>query len=536
MKRVALNLAASSLVLGITTVGCVTSGIGTGRAVAAQTQPRSDQQAARLNDQAARALAAGNLDEARTALEQAVALSPRDAGYRLLLADVYMKSGRFQSAEATYRDVLELDPTRPRAGIGRALMQVANGRGQDAMAQLEQLEGQAPPADLGLAFALAGSPQRAIEILEPAARAVGATARIRQNLALAYALGGDWQRSRTIAAQDVAPSELGDRMTQWASLAQRIGSGDHVATLLGVTPVQDAGQPVQLALNAPAPVPVATEAPARVSFASAEPAAVVAPIPAEAQVSTPPPAPLVAQPPVQRPVAVAFAQAQPAPAVMPAAAPSVPETAAPAPVQPIPLPAPVAFAEAQPDVPVPAPAVAAEPEAPAYAELEQPEWGLNEGGAVQLPKEESAAEQVPVRVRYAAAAEDLVRPDPVVMRVATRAARAISPIANRALRSGPRSANGRFVVQIGAFSNAGNAERAWQQAERRFGLRAEQPVTMTIDLNGRLLHRVAISGFEKRGDAARTCNSIRARGGECFVRSNAGDAAISWASRYQRRA
>jgi cell division septation protein DedD len=126
------------------------------------------------------------------------------------------------------------------------------------------------------------------------------------------------------------------------------------------------------------------------------------------------------------------------------------------------------------------------------------------------------------------------------MPVADRTVRSIAPAAARVIRAAPsfsrRVDNGQYVVQIGAYSNAGNAERAWQQAERRYGLRAEQPVTMTFDHDGRLLHRVAISGFDKRGDATRICESIRSRGGECFVRNSAGDAAISWAARYTRRA
>ena len=128
MKRIALNFAASSLVLGVTTVGCMMNGIGTGPASAAQA--RSDQQASRFYEQASRALTAGKLPEAIAALEQAVALAPRDAGYRMLLADAYVKTGRFQSAETTYRDVLEIDPGRTRAGLSLALMQSANGRQQ----------------------------------------------------------------------------------------------------------------------------------------------------------------------------------------------------------------------------------------------------------------------------------------------------------------------------------------------------------------------------------------------------------------------
>ena len=61
-----------------------------------------------------------------TQMETAVALSPRDAGYRLLLADIYMKSGRFDAARATFADVDRArsveHPRRPqpRADAGRA--------------------------------------------------------------------------------------------------------------------------------------------------------------------------------------------------------------------------------------------------------------------------------------------------------------------------------------------------------------------------------------------------------------------------------
>jgi Flp pilus assembly protein TadD len=206
MKRIAWKFAASTAVLGATTIGFVTNGVGIAPASAFESEGRAQSQAAQLFERASRAIAENKLAEAIPLLEQALTISPRDAGYRLLLADAYMRSGRFKSAEATYRDVLSIDPGRPRAALALALMQVANGRQQEAMNQLEQLEGTAAPADLGLAYALAGAPQRAVDLLEPAARATSASPRTRQNLALAYALGGDWQSARTIAAQDVSPA------------------------------------------------------------------------------------------------------------------------------------------------------------------------------------------------------------------------------------------------------------------------------------------------------------------------------------------
>ena len=470
MKSIAFKFAASSVALSMAVVGCQVQGVSFGTSTAFASQSRGDGEAGRLAREAGEALTRGDLARALDAMEQAVALSPRDAGYRLTLADIYMRSGRFESAEATYRDVLALDPSRPRASIALALMQAANGRSQDALAQLDSLQGQASASDLGLAYALAGSPQRAVEILEPAARSMGANARIRQNLALAYALGGDWSRARMVASQDVSPSELSQRMTEWAAMASQPGSANPVVAVLGVSPVADAGQPVRLALTAPAA-------------------------------------------PLSAPVQMAAAE----PIVLP-------------PVEPVVAPVPDA-------VPVPAATPVA---APAYAELEQPEWGIDARGAVQLPAPEPEAEPVPARVQYAAAAETLVRPDPVVMAVSQRpvrrSGRIVEAVSTPRIAEPVRSGSGRYVVQIGAFSNAANAERAWQEAERRFGLASEQPVTMTFDHGGRLLHRVAISGFASRADANRQCASIRSRGGECFVRSNAGDAAIRWASRYGRNA
>lgn len=471
MKSIAFKFAASSVALSMAMVGCQPDGFGLGASTALASQPRGDGEAGRFGREAGEALARGDLAAALTAMEQAVAISPRDAGYRLTLADIYMRSGRFESAEATYRDVLELDPSRPRAAIALALMQAANGRSQDALAQLDSLQGQAAPSDLGLAYALAGSPQRAVEILEPVARSTSATARVRQNLALAYALGGDWSRARMVASQDVSPTELSQRMTEWASMASHPGSRNPVVAILGVSPVTDSGQPVRLALNAPV-------------------------LPASAPIQIAEAAPIVL-PPVEQATAPT-----PAPAIV------------------VPASTPI--------------------EAPAYAELEHPEWGVDSRGAVQLPAPAPEAERLPSSVQYAAAAETLVRPDPVVMRVSQRpmrrSGRIVEALSTPSVAAPVRSGNGRYVVQIGAYSNAANAERAWQDAERRFGLASEQPVTMTFDHKGRLFHRVAISGFVSRADANRQCSTIRSSGGQCFVRGNAGDSAIRWASRYGRRA
>jgi hypothetical protein len=158
---------------------------------------------------------------------------------------------------------------------------------------------------VGLAYALAGKTERAIGLLEAAARAPGADGRVRQNLALAYALSGDWAKARTTAAQDVSPAELNDRLQKWAAMANPSASADKVAALLGTRAVSDAGQPVRLALADPAPR----------HYAAADPA----PEPAPAAVAAL--APETRQP---EPVAVALATSGPAPVVTLAGPPAPP--------------------------------------------------------------------------------------------------------------------------------------------------------------------------------------------------------------------
>ena len=460
MNKTAFKIAASSVIVAMTMVACSSQSDAMRRLGSPSRDVPADQQARVLNEQARVSLQRGNVAQALAQVEQAVELSPRDIGYRLFLADLYLKSGRFDSARATFADVLELDPQHVRASLSLALTQIALGRPQAAVAQLDNVVGRASASDVGLAYALAGMPERAIEILEPAARNFDASPRVRQNLALSYALAGDWQRARTVAAQDVSPGELGQRMEQWASLARPDSGPDRIASLLGVTPVQDPGQPVRVALSQPAPE-----------------------VPAQAET-------------------VSFAEAAPAPAPV-----QVPEadwavTAAEA-------PAPVVVAEAS----VPQP-VAPSYYTPAPEERETP-----------------ASEQ---EVRFAAAAQILTQPEPAVVRTAA-VALPPAPVFERERPSRSaegRSGNSRFVVQLGAFSTQQNAERAWQQAERRYGLSGRAPLTATIALNGRTLHRVAVAGFGNQIDANRLCSSIRARGGACFVRTNAGDASVRWAARY----
>jgi Flp pilus assembly protein TadD len=452
-KSVALKFAVSALAIGTTMVACGPA--GSRIASASSKVPKSGQAASALYAKAQEAVRKGDFKEGLGFAERAVELSPRDVGYRMILADLYLKNGRFQSAESTFADVQQLDPGNARASFSVALARIALGRPAGAVAELDRLAETAAPADIGLAYALAGEPRRAIELLEPAARAPGATSRTRQNLALSYALAGDWEKARVTAAQDLSPADLAPRLQSWAALAQPGG---------GAAQVADSGQPVRLAL-APA-------LPAGTALAAA------GPLP------------------------------EPAPETVAASAPALAE----ADVAPEPVPA-----EAE---------AAAEPARMATADL--PQWVSERAAA------EAAAPVEETRPLYANAVQALVTPQPSVI----APTRSIEPSVprfeahRRAVRAG-QAGPGRFAVQLGAYSSASSVERAWGQMLKRFGFADLTPLSTTVAVPGRgTLHRLSVAGFASREAAGRTCRSIQAKGGACFVRTVAGDAPVRWASRY----
>ena len=292
---------------------------------------------------ATRAMAALNSNDVPTAIdlaERAVQKTPDDAGFRALLGNAYFAGGRFQSAEQAYKDSLSIYSNQPQVVLKLALVEIGLGKNAEALGFLEAGREVIDPADYGLAVALAGRPDAAIQVLQDIARRPDADARVRQNLALAYALSGDWTNARTVASQDVPADQLDARIHQWMQMASPGKGSTAVAALVGVTPAPvDPGQPIRLALNKTnsqvqqaQAAPVQTAVVPEQQVAQSVRAPVPAPVPAAVETMTPPPPVAVAEatqaapPPVQfvepksRPKAAHKPQlvAQVAPTVKPA--------------------------------------------------------------------------------------------------------------------------------------------------------------------------------------------------------------------------
>ena len=431
MKTLRLGSAVSAIALASMIAGCASpmsrsASVSKGKAPAAYAL------------RAQMALGTGDYASAVTLAEQAAEATPQDANIRSLLGNAYFAGGRFASAEAAYNDSLSLIPAQPQIILKRALVQIALGKNDAAISGLQAAQGMIDPADLGLALALAGRPDEAVQMLDVAARAQGADSRVRQNLALANALAGNWEAARVIASQDLTADLVDARVQQWMSLAKPAHSYDQVAALVGVTPVAaDPGQPVRLAL-------VQTDT----RVAQADPA----PLPVEQAVVAEAP---VYVAPVAEPVAVAQA--------------SVPE---------------------QPSFdPLAAVAAAASNAKDAVVEF-----------ASNLTSE----------------------PAPKAKKASAPARKAASP----SLGS-PKA-----VVQLGAYSSEERVSAAWATLSKKYpNLGSYSPMVARFDSPRGTVWRLSIRGFDNQQEAIARCQSLRGKGGSCFVRSTAGDAPVQFASR-----
>lgn len=328
--------AKSTRVLGLVVTTALASATLSGCAGKAAPSAAVSADAARV------ALAKGKGEKAVYAAEATVLAAPRDAEVRALLGAAYIEAGRFGSAATALNDAMQLGDTSSRTVLSYALSLSAAGRYAEAQSLLARHERNLDPADYGLAITLAGSPQQGIEVLSNALRYGQNSPKLRQNLAYAFALKGDWRSARLTAAQDITADKLNERLGKWAVMASPQMRLQRVAALLGVTAKADTGQPVHLALAnfptneqlaaeaatqeaAPAPAPVAgavlasadAELPAADAIAAPAEATALAkyePAPAPVAVSSKPAAPRIVLP---KPVV----QAAPAPARVAAAKP-----------------------------------------------------------------------------------------------------------------------------------------------------------------------------------------------------------------------
>ncbi len=476
-----IGLALTTALAGVSLSGCSTSAAPT---------------AAHSASKAEAALTKGKHRSAVEYAEAAVLAEPHNVSYRATLGAAYLDSGRFASAASAFGDAIALGDTSSRTLLSLALAYAADGQRKEAWAVLDGSGDTIAPSDLGLAYALAGQPERGIYVLSTALRSGENTSKVRQNLAYSYAIAGRWREARLMAAEDVPAGELGARMTEWATLAHPAAYRERIASLLSV-PVRldDPGQPVQLALsNFPSADQLAAEAIAAAPLSP--PAAAPAPVKVASAPVAQPAAPQQASrelPPISDPVdpmvaAVAFNP--PAPAsqeLSPVYQPVDAEVAA------------VAF-----DTPKPASdsdfAVAFSQPAPASLAL-----------ASASPAAPAAARPAPVPMDTSRFAEQSsAKPAPAKLASATKTAapRHSQPAAKQ---------QSTHLVQLGSFLNEAGARRAWDIYVKRYPeLKGHDMVISRAIVDGKNYWRVSAAGYDA-GGAGAMCGRVKRSGDGCFA-------------------
>jgi len=203
--------------------------------------PKGDNYEASVK-QADEARRAGNLDAAIPLYGRALQANPQGAEAKLGLGQSYLSIGASEEAAAQFRDVLAKRDSNiaARRGLATALIgmgqptlaeeQIAlvlradssdyralnvmgvaldmQGRHAEAQANYRKAIQLAPDylptrSNFGLSLAITGPSQEAVAQLAPIATARGSDARVRQNLAFAYAMAGDFENALQISRHDL---------------------------------------------------------------------------------------------------------------------------------------------------------------------------------------------------------------------------------------------------------------------------------------------------------------------------------------------
>jgi Flp pilus assembly protein TadD len=476
-KKIIVKLAVSSVMVAVPATGL--SDVVASPNAESKQQKLQAKKAFGWAKKAEKLLAEGKIGAAVEFAESAVGAELHNLDYRALLARAYMRDGRFQSAERTLMDVVELGQSDPRTIVSLALSRIAQGKVDSAISLVDANQATLPASDYGLALALAGETKRGVTVLTDAIRADNATARTRQNLALALALDGRWREAQIMAQQDMSQINADQRIIEWAQYARPGAYQTRIAGLLGVTPKEDAGQPVRLALKA-----VAGE----VNMAAVEPAV--------------------------------SAQSDGAAPITQAAVAMAPAASELAPIGP----APVEVASSITDAASTLASIAPSFEAPMVKVADSnivfvsnPIYAVDfsaqkSAPLIKAPKGPAKAAK-PVRVAQSSEASGVK-----VALADTSEAR-------------PQKVSGTHVVQLGAYSSEVGAQKAWSMLKARYNVLNDlRSASSNAIVNGKRFVRLAATGFGDFASANAVCATIKAKGGDCVVKSVGGQAPVRMAS------
>ncbi len=431
------------------------------------------------------ALLKGKVEKAIALAEQAVSLDPRNAAWRVVLGDSYLRAGRFVSASQAYDEALKLGNDKGRTALALALMQISQGQYAQASDTLSAYRDSIPASDYGLALALSGQTGQGVAVLADALRQGDNSPKIRQNLAYAFALDGKWPMARAMVEQDLAADKVDERLSQWALAGRPEDTQKRVAMLLGTPLRGDSGEPAQLAL---ATIPDGKGVPDGKGGPDGKGAPAKAPVHATAEATSA------------------------APAFAAAAATELP----PLPSEPTAPAVDMSNRATETLAPAAAPAII-DGNADTPAVLQN--IAVQSAPAAELPVvvHQAPAPVAPVRMPTVrrSVAQQMIAPAtaPHVVRHAQVARAPVS-------RAPIYAATGNVAVQLGAFATQDGAQRALRHyAARHTALNGHKLDMVRVRVANKTYWRVLATGFAGRSANA-ACHAVNAGGGACLVRAD----------------
>lgn len=186
-----------------------------------------------------------------TAAEQAFRQQPDNSDIQFKLGRAYLMAGRYLSAWQCLNKLVLRDPYNEKARLYMGLAAIGSNNKTAAQSILSPIT-KVSPVDLGLALTLAGQPTEAIKRMEPLLSTPSNSARLRQNLAFAYAMAERWNDASKMAGQDLSADQVNARLSQWSRVIREKNGAVQLQAFIGVPPAKDYG----FLSSAPASIPV----------------------------------------------------------------------------------------------------------------------------------------------------------------------------------------------------------------------------------------------------------------------------------------
>jgi Flp pilus assembly protein TadD len=191
---------------------------------------------------------AGDSGEAIKTFDAAIQAAPARPDAHILLGRLYLTQGKSADALTEFQAVLANDPRHINALNGKGIaLDLLNrsGEAQECYRAVLTIspDDRAALNNLGLSLALSGHYDEAIKELSQLVLQPGSTARMRQNLSLAYGLKGDRSQSERIARVDLDEAAAKANLKYFDSVRGLAASASASAPAATVSNLQPPGAP-----------------------------------------------------------------------------------------------------------------------------------------------------------------------------------------------------------------------------------------------------------------------------------------------------